>query len=241
MHIDRLIRMFYLKCMVKEDRRIRIITGYYGSGKTEFAVNYAFQLAKVAKRPAIADLDIVNVYFRSREKTKEMEDAGIEVISSSVVEDNCDMPALSSKITVPFLDKSYDYIMDLGGSEVGAKVLGRFGDTIDKSEVDFFMVVNIFRPETGSVEEIIHQIELLEFTSGFKVTGLVNNSNLIHETKAEDIIAGDEFIRQVSDRTGIPIRYTTCMLDEVSDADSLKGKVGGEIFPMHYNMRKIWM
>ena len=199
--------------MVKEDKRIRIITGYYGSGKTEFAVNYAFQLAKYAKRPAIADLDIVNVYFRSREKTKELEDAGIEVISSSVVEDNCDMPALSSKITVPFLDKSYDYVMDLGGSEVGAKVLGRFGDTIDKSEVDFFMVVNIYRPETGSVDEIIHQIELLERMSGFKVTGFVNNSNLIHETKIEDIMAGDEYLRQVRDRTGITTRYTTFLRD----------------------------
>lgn len=227
--------------MVKEDRRIRIITGYYGSGKTEFAVNYAFQLAKCAKKPAIADLDIVNVYFRSREKTRELEEAGIEVISSSVVEDNCDMPALSSKIAVPFLDKRYDYIMDLGGSEVGAKVLGRFGDTLDRSEVDFFMVVNIYRPETGSVDEIIHQIQLLEHTSGCKVTGFVNNSNLIHETKMEDIIAGDTYLRQVSDRTGIPIRYTTCMLEEVSDIDALSKQVQGEIFPMHYNMRKIWM
>ncbi|MGN0311270.1 MAG: ATP-binding protein [Lachnospiraceae bacterium] len=227
--------------MVKEDKRIRIITGYYGSGKTEFAVNYAFQLAKVARRPAIADLDIVNVYFRSRERTKELEEAGIEVISSSVVEDNCDMPALSSKITVPFLDKSYDYIIDLGGSEVGAKVLGRFGDLIDPSEVDYLMVVNIFRPETGNVEEIIHQIQLLEQMSGLKVTGFVNNSNLIHETAMEDIVAGDEFLREVSARTGIPVKYTTCMLEEVSKVEELQEKVQGEVFPMHYNMRKSWM
>lgn len=241
MHIDNKPWVDYFKSMVKEDKRIRIITGYYGSGKTEFAVNYAYKMAEVTKRPVIADLDIVNVYFRSREKTKELEDAGIEVIASSVVEDNCDMPALSSKITVPFLDKSYDYIMDLGGSEVGAKVLGRFGDLIDKSEVDFFMVVNIFRPETGSVDEIIHQINLLEEMSGFKVTGFVNNSNLIHETKIEDIIAGDEYLREVSKRTGIPVRYTTCMLDEVSQIDTLSDKVQGEVFPMHYNMRTIWM
>lgn len=227
--------------MVKEDKRIRIITGYYGSGKTEFAVNYAYKMAEVTKKPAIADLDIVNVYFRSREKTKELEDAGIEVIASSVVEDNCDMPALSSKIVIPFLDKSYDYIMDLGGSEVGARIMGRFGDTLDKSEVDFFMVVNIFRPETGSVDEIIHQIQLLESNSGLKVTGFVNNSNLIRETKIEDIIAGDDYLRQVSAKTGIPVRYTTCMLDEVQQIEALSDKVQGEIFPMHYNMRTIWM
>ncbi|MBQ7077103.1 MAG: ATP-binding protein [Lachnospiraceae bacterium] len=227
--------------MVINDKRIRIITGYYGSGKTEFAVNYAYKLAKVVKRPCIADLDIVNVYFRSREKTKEMEEAGIEVISSSVVEDNCDMPALSSKITVPFLDKSYDYIMDLGGSEVGAKVLGRFGDLIDKNEVDFFMVVNLFRPETGNEDEIIHQMRLLEDMSGFKITGLVNNSNLIHETRVEDILEGEAYLKRVSDKTMIPIRYTTCMVDEVRNHEALIDKVHGELFPMHYNMRSIWM
>ncbi|MBQ9341133.1 MAG: ATP-binding protein [Lachnospiraceae bacterium] len=227
--------------MVVDDKRIRIITGYYGSGKTEFAVNYAYKMAREVKRPAIADLDIVNVYFRSREKTKEMEEAGIEVISSSVVEDNCDMPALSSRITVPFLDKSYDYIIDLGGSEVGAKVLGRFGDLIDKNEVDFFMVVNIFRPETGNEDEIIHQMSLLEQMSGFKITGLVNNSNLIHETRVEDILEGDAYLRKVSDLTKIPIRYTTCMVDEVQQYSTLIDKVGGEFFPMSYNMRTIWM
>ncbi len=227
--------------MVVDDKRIRIITGYYGSGKTEFAVNYAYKMAREVARPAIADLDIVNVYFRSREKTKEMEEAGIEVISSSVVEDNCDMPALSSRITVPFLDKSYDYIIDLGGSEVGAKVLGRFGDLIDKNEVDFFMVVNIFRPETGNEDEIIHQMSLLEQMSGFKITGLVNNSNLIHETRVEDILEGDAYLRRVSELTKIPIRYTTCMVDEVQRYSALIDKVGGEFFPMSYNMRTIWM
>ena len=226
--------------MVKEDKRIRIVTGYYGSGKTEFAVNYAYKLAEFAKRPCIADLDIVNVYFRSREKQKELEEAGIEVISSSVVEDNCDMPALSSKIAVPFLDKSYDYIMDLGGSEVGAKVLGRYDD-IDKDEVDFFMVVNIYRPETGSADEIIYQMRLLEQMSGLKITGLVNNSNLIRETTVEDIIAGEEFLKEVSDKTGVPIKYTTCMVDEVENYEILNDIIHGELFPMHYNMRNIWM
>ncbi len=151
------------------------------------------------------------------------------------------MPALSSRITVPFLDKSYDYIIDLGGSEVGAKVLGRFGDLIDKNEVDFFMVVNIFRPETGNEDEIIHQMSLLEQMSGFKITGLVNNSNLIHETRVEDILEGDAYLRRVSELTKIPIRYTTCMVDEVQQYSALIDKVGGEFFPMSYNMRTIWM
>ncbi len=227
--------------MVNKDKRVRIITGYYGSGKSEFAVNYVKELAKVENKVAIADLDIVNVYFRSREKQQELEELGIECINSSVKEDNCDMPALSSKIVVPFLDKSYQYVIDLGGSEVGANVLKRYGNDIDKKEVDFLMVINVYRPETGTVDEIIEQMHRLEYASGLKITGLVNNSNLIHETKVEDIVEGDAFIRQVSEKMGVPVRYTTCMVDDGMNVDELSQKVQGEIFPMHYNLRKIWM
>ena len=226
--------------MVTDERRIRIITGYYGSGKTEFAVNYVKALRAAGKKAAIADLDIVNVYFRSREKKAELEELGIEVISSSVDEDNCDLPALSTYIRTPMLDKSYDYVIDLGGSEVGANVLGRYTNDIDPNEVDFLMVVNVFRPETGSVDDIITQIQRLEEKSHLKVTGFVNNSNLIHETTVADIVEGDKFLREVSEKTGIPILYTTCM-DEVKDAENLQSQVQGEVFSMHYNMRKIWM
>ncbi|MEG0806019.1 MAG: ATP-binding protein [Lachnospiraceae bacterium] len=227
--------------MIENDKRVRIITGYYGSGKTEFAVNYVKKLAELVKKPAIADLDIVNVYFRSREKAEELIKMNIEVMSSSVAEDNCDMPALSSRINVPFIDKAYDYVIDLGGSEVGANILGRYKDDIDAREIDFLMVINLYRPETGNVGEIMTQIQHLEESSGYKITGLVNNSNLIHETKLEHIIEGDQFLREVSAKTGIPVRYTTCMMGEGIVEEELSGRVQGEVFPMHYNMRKIWM
>ena len=218
-----------------------MITGYYGSGKTEFALNYVTQLVKVSNRTAMADLDIVNVFFRSREKAKKMEEMGIEVISSSLTQDSSDMPALSSQIVKPFRDDSYDYVVDLGGSEIGANVLGRFHDDINPEEVDFLMVVNIYRPETNSVEEICKQMDLLEQKSGYKVTGFVNNSNLIHETKMEHILAGDELLREVTKKTGVAVRYTTCMLEEVSDLEELSQRVQGEVFPMHYKMRESWM
>lgn len=227
--------------MIKDDKRIRMITGYYGSGKTEFALNYVSQLAKLSKRTALADLDIVNVFFRSRERALMMEDMGIEVISSSLTQDSSDMPALSSKIVKPFRDHSYDYVVDLGGSEIGANVLGRFHDDINPEEVDFLMVVNIYRPETNSVEEICKQMEMLEQKSGYKITGFVNNSNLIHETILENILAGDELLREVTKKTGVLVRYTTCMLEEVSELEELSKRVQGEVFPMHYKMRESWM
>jgi len=227
--------------MITDDKRVRMITGYYGSGKTEFALNYISKLATTSKRSAIADLDIVNVFFRSRERAKELEALGIEVISSSMTQDSSDMPALSSKIVKPLRDKSYDYVMDLGGSEIGANVLGRYQPDIDPEEVDFFMVVNVFRPETGTVDEICKQKELLEEKSGLKVTGFINNSNLIHETKMEHILEGDAILKEVVEATKVPVRYTTCMLEEVGQCEELGKRVQGELFPMHYKMRESWM
>ena len=207
--------------MITDDRRVRIITGHFGSGKTEFAVNYIRKLAKLVKRPAIADLDIVNPYFRSRQRAEVLENEGIEVISSSITTDNSDMPALSQKIMVPFLNKEYDYVVDLGGSDDGTIVLGRLKEYIDPKETDFFMVVNVFRPGTGTVEEILNQKDILEKTSGLKVTAFINNSNLIHETKDEDILFGNKILEEVSQISGVPIKYTAVMSDEGLDIDKI--------------------
>ena len=227
--------------MITDDRRVRIITGHFGSGKTEFAVNYIRKLAKLVKRPAIADLDIVNPYFRSRQRAEVLENEGIEVISSSITTDNSDMPALSQKIMVPFLNKEYDYVVDLGGSNDGTIVLGRLKEYIDPKETDFFMVVNVFRPGTGTVDEILYQKDILEKTSGLKVTAFINNSNLIHETKDEDILFGNKILEEVSQISGVPIKYTAVMSDEGLDIDKIDLNTKGSLFEMHYNMRTMWM
>jgi len=227
--------------MITDDRRVRIITGQFGSGKTEFAVNYVRKMAGLVKKAAIADLDIVNPYFRSREKADILQKEGIEVISSSITTDNSDMPALSQKITVPFIDKTYDYVVDLGGGEDGTNVLGRLLKYIDKEETDFLMVVNVFRPGTQTAEEILKEKELLERTSSLKVTGFVNNSNLIHETTFDHVLYGNEVIKKASGMCGVPIRYAACMCDELDEAEAKASLLEGEFFAMHYNMRRKWM
>lgn len=225
--------------MVQQDKRIRIITGHYGSGKTEFAINYAVSLCKYASKVALADLDIVNVYFRSREKRNELEKLGIKVIGSSIEGDSADLPAVSAGITTPVRDKSYDYVIDLGGNDVGTLVLGRIKPILNKEEVDFFMVVNVNRPSTSTVEEILNQKEQLETSSGLKVTGFINNTNLVRETTMENIIEGDKILQEVSRITDVPIKYVT-YVEEV-----LKGNVphnvNGEMFPLNFYMRKQWM
>ena len=226
--------------MVADDRRIRIITGHYGSGKTEFAVNYVKKLREsVDGRVAIADLDIVNVYFRSREKKEELEEKGIQVIASNLDTAVADVPAVSGAMTLPVINKEYQYVVDLGGNDVGTLVLGRIKPLLDHAEADFFMVVNAYRPNTSTPEGIIEQMENLEYAAGLKVTGFINNTNLVRETTAECLLHGDEVLKEVTKRTGVPVKYVSYVKDVMTE--EIPEGLSGELFPMEFNMRKTWM
>ena len=226
--------------MVAYDRRIRIITGHYGSGKTEFAVNYVKKLREsVDGRVAIADLDIVNVYFRSREKKEELEEKGIQVIASNLDTAVADVPAVSGAMTMPVINKEYQYVVDLGGNDVGTLVLGRIKPLLDHAEADFFMVVNAYRPNTSTPEGIIEQMENLEYAAGLKVTGFINNTNLVRETTAECLLHGDEVLKEVTKRTGVPVKYVSYVKDVMTE--EIPEGLSGELFPMEFNMRKTWM
>lgn len=226
--------------MVADDRRIRIITGHYGSGKTEFAVNYVKKLREsVDGRVAIADLDIVNVYFRSREKKEELKEKGIQVIASNLDTAVADVPAVSGAMTMPVINKEYQYVVDLGGNDVGTLVLGRIKPLLDHAEADFFMVVNAYRPNTSTPEGIIEQMENLEYAAGLKVTGFINNTNLVRETTAECLLHGDEVLKEVTKRTGVPVKYVSYVKDVMTE--EIPEGLSGELFPMEFNMRKTWM
>ena len=226
--------------MVADDRRIRIITGHYGSGKTDFAVNYVKKLREsVDGRVAIADLDIVNVYFRSREKKEELEEKGIQVIASNLDTAVADVPAVSGAMTMPVINKEYQYVVDLGGNDVGTLVLGRIKPLLDHAEADFFMVVNAYRPNTSTPEGIIEQMENLEYAAGLKVTGFINNTNLVRETTAECLLHGDEVLKEVTKRTGVPVKYVSYVKDVMTE--EIPEGLSGELFPMEFNMRKTWM
>ena len=226
--------------MVADDRRIRIITGHYGSGKTEFAVNYVKKLREsVDGRVAIADLDIVNVYFRSREKKEELEEKGIQVIASNLDTAVADVPAVSGAMTMPVINKEYQYVVDLGGNDVGTLVLGRIKPLLDHAEADFFMVVNAYRPNTSTPEGITEQMENLEYAAGLKVTGFINNTNLVRETTAECLLHGDEVLKEVTKRTGVPVKYVSYVKDVMTE--EIPEGLSGELFPMEFNMRKTWM
>ena len=191
--------------MFKDDKRIRMFCGHYGSGKTEFAVNYVTKLKEEVgqdKKVVISDMDIVNPYFRSREKKAELEDKGIVVYGSSYNND-ADIPAVPAEMMGPFIDKKCDYIIDLGGNDVGTIVLGRYKEHFDPEEIDVFMVVNTYRPDTYDADLVIEQMHELEAGIGLKVTGFVNNTNLVRETCADDLLRGEEILSEVS-KNGSP-------------------------------------
>ena len=222
---------------MEKDKRVRIITGHYGSGKTEFAVNYAFNLAEKGFKTAIADLDIVNPYFRSREIEPIFLERGIKVVSSTLKSFAGDLPALSPEIYTLFQDKSYEAVIDVGGDKAGATVLGRFYNQIDKDECDVFFVLNANRPMTSNKESSIRYIRSIELASRQKVTALVNNTHLCGDTQAEDILKGQKLCEEVSKELNLPIKYVVA---HISLMDRLPKNLQGKIFPIRIYMKKPW-
>jgi len=222
-----------------EDKRIRVIIGHYGSGKTEFAVNYALKLAEEGKKVAIADLDVVNPYFRSREKAEMMEAKGIKVIASSINAPAIDVPAISAAVLVPFQDKSVEGILDVGGDPAGARVLGRYQAEFKKNEYDMFCVINANRPETDTAEKAIAYLRKIEATARAKVTGLINNTHLIEYTEVEDVMKGQKLVEEVSKQTGIPVKYVSVLERLVPQID--ENAIQGVVFPIKMIMREEWM
>lgn len=219
------------------EKRIRIITGHYGSGKTEFAVNYTLGLAATGAKTAIVDLDIVNPYFRSRQMEPMFEEKGIRVISSSIKGLSGDIPALSPEIYTVFHDKSYQAVLDVGGDKVGATALGRYHESLDEEPYDMMFVLNANRSLTHDVDGAVRYIREIEAGSRQKVTALVNNTHLCGETTIDDIMRGQKLCEQVSDVLGLPIKYIVVQKDLVP---SLPPNLKGEVFPIDIYMKKPW-
>ena len=198
-------------------KRLTLFAGHYGSGKTNIAVNYAFKLAEEGKQVCIADLDIVNPYFRTKDSEKELAEAGIRLVSPKFANSNVDLPALPAESYRLVQDKSTYGIMDIGGDDRGAYALGRYADAI-KEENNYRMafVVNCYRPLTSTVEDTVEIMREIESACGLKFTCIVNNSNLGEETVAETLLASLDFVKKLSEATGLELWMHTAV-PEVAD------------------------
>lgn len=214
-------------------KNITFLTGYYGSGKSELAVN----LAILKGVDYVIDLDVINPYFRTREKEDLLKTYDIDTISSDLdYKVHIDLPYISKKVFKPFQQSGLTAIYDLGGNDQGAKLLRQFDDYHD-TEVELLIVINVFRRESDSVEKIIQLINKIEGMGGFKVTGLINNSNLLRETTIDDIFYGEEIIKHVSEKTKLPIVYTAVWEDIYADNLVFQG----EVLKLKLYFRKNWL
>lgn len=217
---------------------IRLIVGHYGSGKTEFALNYALDKALEGKRVLLADLDIVNPFFRSRNKADYMEKRGVDVIGSSLAGGTwADIPALSPQIFALFGGTYEECLADVGGDPAGARVLGRFHEKLDGCQYDMWMVVNANRPETRTADRVIRLMGEIESVSRLKVNGLISNTHLGGETAWEDVLAGNRLCREVGGLTGLPIRFTC--ISEMLEGPYPEG-LEGRTVTVKRLLRDIW-
>ena len=197
-----------------EHKRLTLFAGHYGSGKTNIAVNYALHLAAEGKKVCIADLDIVNPYFRTKDSARELDAAGVELISPRYANTNVDLPALPAESYRLVQDKNTFGVMDIGGDDRGAYALGRFAPAI-REENDFRMafVANCYRPLTRTAEDALVIMREIEAACGLTFTCLVNNSNLGTETTTETVMQSQEFIVQLSAISGLPIFLQTATIE----------------------------
>jgi hypothetical protein len=221
------------------DKRLVVITGHYGSGKTEFAVNYAILCSKIYKKVNLADLDIVNPYFRSRDKAEILNNFGIKVTGSMTGDSTLEVPALPAEIRGLIDDQEAKTIIDAGGDPVGARVLARYAKYIEKHDFDMFMVINANRPDTQSVDSILKYIQEIEFSSKLKITGLINNTHLLKKTTKDEVYKGHELVNKVFEHTGLPIRYESAIKSVADEINSIDKNI--EVFPFDLYMRESWM
>ena len=221
------------------DKRLVIVIGHYGSGKTEFAVNYAVKMKEIYENVSIADLDIVNPYFRSREKRKFFEEIGIKLSDSSIRNTAIDLPALPAEMMGVIANPNIKSILDVGGDPVGARVLARYAEQIKNVEYDMFYVINGNRPDTSTVEGVLKYMKLIETTSRLKITGLVNNTHMLKATTVQDVEFGHELTKKVSWETDIPIRYEAVVKETAKKINNKE--ILEKIFPINLYMREEWM
>lgn len=204
------------------EKRINIFTGHFGSGKTEVAVNYAVKMALQYKKTAIVDLDIVNPFFRTADAKKALEEKGIKVITPVYANTNVDVPSLPADINSVFEDRGYHAVLDVGGDDLGAKVLSRYHEQIRKEDYIHYFVINTRRPMTKTVDEIAGMIREIESSARLKVDFLVNNANLLGANSEKVIAEASEIIAGVSSKLSIPVGFISGMEEVLQKYDGDK-------------------
>ena len=225
--------------------RIIIVTGHFGSGKTEFSVSLAYALSGLLKEGrltdtslALCDLDVENPYFRSRELTDVLEQEGVRVYSDPYHGRNgSELQTLDPAILAPVEDKGCRVIMDTGGNATGAMILNQFHRHYGE-DYRMLYIVNQNRPGTDTVDKNLFEIAEIERTTSLRVTDLISNSHFIRETTPEDVLSGWDFARRVGEKSGLPVLCAACSREV---AQKISPDTPIEIFPIGMHMRQTYL
>lgn len=226
-------------------KKIIILIGNYGSGKTEIAMNLAVRAAAGGKRTQVVDLDKINDYFRMSDHVKLLEENHIDVVSPTFAGQGVTQTSVSAAVASAFAQDWDLVVFDVGGDPAGAMSLARYHQdfaALEPGQLEVYDIVNVFRPMSETAEKIIKLKGDMEGFARQTVTGFVNNSNLLNFASADDLRRGYDVIREASDMSGIPVVYTTGRRQYLEEflADGRDAKYVGEPVALETYMHRSW-
>ena len=218
-------------------KRVTLLAGHYGSGKTNIAVNLAMKQKSEGFDVTVADLDIVNPYYRTKDSEEELKAAGIPLISSPFANSNVDLPALPQELYRIVDETDTHMVVDIGGDDRGAYALGRFAQKLkDENDYEMILVINKYRPLTADEKDAVAIMKEIEEAGHLPFTAIVNNSNLGKETTAEDVLASVPYAEKMAKDTGLPLLLTTVREDLLPE---LTGKID-HLMGMKLQKSRLW-
>ncbi|MBR1845908.1 MAG: cobalamin biosynthesis protein CobQ [Oscillospiraceae bacterium] len=226
-------------------KKVTVLIGNYGSGKSELALNFAFKAAERGERTELLDLDMVNTYFRLTERGNMTRMKEIRLVSPNFANSGIETLSLPAEVASAFAMVWETVIFDVGGDSTGATALGRYYQDfmeLEPGSLEVLNVINIRRPLAGTAEKIIRLQEDMELHSRLKITGMINNTNLAELTGPDELRDGYEIIKEVSQRTGVPGKFTSgkSALLEQFLAEGHDPQYIGQPLPIDIYMRRDW-
>ena len=223
---------------MKQIKGIVIIVGNYGSGKTEVSINLAVNQKLAGVDVKIADLDLVNPYFRTREARKPLLKLGIEVVVPEEKYLQADLPILSPAVAGLIRHPMDLTLIDAGGNDVGATVLAALADSFSNKRVHMLQVVNPFRPFTDTIESCLKMRSEIERASKMTINGIIGNANLIDETSVDDIYNGYDFVKALSVESRLPLEFITVSVELLPEIDM--GRFSCPVLPIERQLVPPW-
>ncbi|MCM1523312.1 MAG: cobalamin biosynthesis protein CobQ [Ruminococcus sp.] len=217
-------------------KRITVICGHYGSGKSTFAANYAVKCAEEGFEAAVADMDTVNPYYRTADLETVFREKGVRLISPMYAGSNLDVPVLDYDIPALY-GSGANLVIDLGGDEAGAYPLGKYREFLRErtDETEILYVVNCRRFLTRTPREAEAAMREIENACGLRATGIVNNTNLGFETDERIIAEGTAYAERISELTGLPVFCHT--FPKIRKCREISGD---KFFPVEIYIKNVW-